>query len=74
MAKLPICHDIADCLFKKAAERHAAEDEVGQKVYEFLAQLAFMHLDASDEETPFRPAVIWERSEARHWMIGMTTR
>ena len=57
-AELPICDDIATCLLKKAGELHAAADEVGETVYRFVGQLAFMHLDVGNEDAPFRAAVI----------------
>jgi hypothetical protein len=57
-ADLPTCHNIADRLLKKAGELHTANDEVGERVYRFIGQLAFMHLDVSNEDAPFRAAVI----------------
>ena len=57
-AELPICHDMADCLLKKAGELHAANDEVGERVYRFIGQLAFMHLDVGNDDAPFRAAIV----------------
>jgi len=57
-AELPICHDMADCLLKKASELHAANDEFGERVYRFIGQLAFMHLDVGNDDAPFRAAVV----------------
>jgi hypothetical protein len=57
-AELPICHDIADRLLKKAAELHAANDQVGEGAYQFIGQLAFMHLDLGNSDAPFRAAVV----------------
>ena len=57
-AELPICHDMADCLLKKVSELHAANDEFGERVYRFIGQLAFMHLDVGNDDAPFRAAVV----------------
>lgn len=59
-AKVPTCHEMADCLFKRASELETSGDEVGGRVHRFVGQLAFMHLEPGNEDAPLRPAIIMQ--------------
>jgi len=52
------CHEIAERLLKKSSGLRATNDQVGERVFQFIGQLAFMHLDPSNPDIPFGAAVI----------------